>query len=1388
MSTFKSEVTLGANITNYVAAFREATAIYRRFNSEISKSSISSTDALAKSSKVVSTAVKASAVAMGALGVAALKTGADFEHQMSRVGAIAGANSKQLKSLNDLAIKLGAQTSFSAKEAAQGMEALASAGFNTNQIMKATPGVLDLAAVSGGDVGAAAEYAATALNGFGLSAKDSTHVADVFARAAADTNAEAKDMGEALKMVAPQAHTAKLSLEETAAAIGLMSNAGIKGSEAGSNLAMALTRVQNPSGEAQKAMAKLGFNAFDSAGKMKPLAQQLSELREKLAGMTDQQKQYYLSEIYGVQGGRAINVLLSQRAGALENLTSKLKNSDGSAKEMAKTMQNDLKSSVEQFFGSLESLSIILEETFSGTLKGAIDGITDKIGQFNDYLQKNQTQIQNATKQAIEFASGFIKMLPSIESVGNALKMVLPMFLALETFKGVGAGAAKTINFLETMQNDLTLVQTGLRVTGSAASVQGKVITTVFGSIAKNSKSALIAFNNFNNQITSANGPAYLAGKFRELGSALTGLPGKASKAGKDLVKFATDPQAAVAKLNSGYASLLTTFGASTKTIGDLTGSAKLLGGSLGSLTIIAAGVAVVASAIYMAWSSNFMNIQGVVKTAIGGIKAMFDSTRPAITAVRTALKPLGTILGGIMKVIGAMAIGAIVVAAIQLATALRLVVDALSAILKVGSSAVNILKAIGLAATGHFKAAGKALADSKKNMGEAKNAVKDMGRAFVDAGKTGYDSFKQLGGAGKSASDSSKAASSSVKQLSTSVKNVANSAKEMKTTFDNSKTKFSELINTDGVSDKTKRFLTNVNNTLTQYQENAQKASDNYKKAITKAEEETGSARIKTLNEANKQLAQATAENGKNLIAISSDLDRQLKEKKFTDGTAMTADQVKMLTEQNNQIKQKLLEQNQVFVDAQLQRVQNGQKLSQQEREATMTTIQADYEMRTQQIKAGEDRIKQLKDAINQAKDQTTKAQLQQELVQQQTHNQQLIAQQQNFGTQMNLAIANGNQLTFQTWSNGLQNMHNVTTEQLQSMFLSFVQMNNDTGQQMQAFALMLQQTGTQGVNNLVQVLSTGKATTTQIAQAIAKDGTDGLNSLPPGMFAKGDEGKNKFIQALKSGDFKGAGKYLADQSASGAKDTKKHGDSGKNNAEAYIKQMENSKSRAKTAAKEVAKSGSEGLKSQKSSYKSAGESNGKNYTSGVKSQNSSARSAGRFLANSAKSGANGVSFYSVGSHMAAGVASGIRGNTGAAVSAMRSLVNQVNAEARRVAKIHSPSRLMRDEVGKYLSLGVAEGISDNEDSALLAMSTLISRIKTGAENLNLRFTNPYENIATELAGDIQVERNTNTHLTVEVPVNIDGREVARVTAEPMQEELNRRQLRTQRLYGNRT
>ncbi|MFT8425682.1 MAG: phage tail tape measure protein [Liquorilactobacillus sp.] len=1395
MDEYTTKAVLTASVGQFVAAFKEAEAQYKQFNTAMKNSSMSSTDAVNKSSKLVSTGLKVGTVALVAMAAASLKTGATFEHQMSRVGAISGASKTQLKGLNDEAITLGAKTAFSAKQAAEGMESLASAGFDSKQIMSAIPGVMNLAAVSGGNVGEAAEDAATALRGFGLSASDSGHVADVFAEAAAKTNAEASDMGEALKMVAPQAHSAGLSLEETSAAIGILSNAGIKGTQAGSNLGMALTKLQNPSGEAKDAMAKIGFSAYDSAGKMKPLATQVDELKSKLSGMTDKQKQYYLSEIYGVQGGRAMNVLLNAQSGELQKLTGQLKNSDGAAAKMAKTMQNDLASSVEQFFGALESLSIVIEETFSGTLKSGVDAASKKVAEFTDYLKKNRTEIQQNTQKAIELASSFLKLAPSLTTVGSALKVVLPSLVALEAFKGIGAGGASTVKMLETMQADLSLVQRGLIMTGSAGKTAFSFTSGTFKTFGSALKSGVVNLNSFNNALMSEQGGAIFANKLKGIGTALTGLPGKAKSTGSALASAFTNPQVAIngfknsaASVNQVFYKLLSTAGASDQTIAALTNTvmkngtalgtvgrgaeglssgmmsgataAAGLGVSLGALVIVAAAVAVVATAIYAAWSTNFLNIRGVVVTAISGIKSMFTSMHPSIDAIGNALKPIGKLLEGILVIVGASAISAIVIATIALATALRLVVDALGAI-------ANTAMAAGYAMEGFIekmipggKDGSAAFDKAKKSIDGAKDSVVDMGDAFVDAGKTGYDAFSQLG-------KSSETSSKQVKVAATSVKEVGNAAKQMKSDFESSKTKLSDLINTDGVSAKTKTFLTDVNKTLDDYQKNAQTASNNYKTAMVNAEKETGSARVQAVNEANQKLANATSKNSQNLVNITQDLDRQLKAKRFSDGTAMTQDQVNILTQQNNLIKQKLIEQNQIFTQAELSRIQNGQKLSQTEQQATITTLQSNYQLRAQQVQTGEDKIKQLKTQIAQTQDQTVKAQLQQELVQQQTQNQQLLAQQQQFGTQMNLAIANGSKLTFTTWSNGLKSMGNVTTQQLQAMFLSFMQMNNNTGQQMQAFALMLQQSGTKGVTNLVQALSTGKATTAQIAAAIAKDGTDGLNTLPPGMFKQGDKGKTSFINALKSGNFKGAGKYLADQSSSGAKDTSKHKEAGKSNGDAYASGTKSSKGKAKTAGKAVAKAGADGAKSSKSSYSSAGKSNsssyssgvksnsgkaksagkslasagksgasskkssyhsagssaGSSYASGVRSKTGSARSAGKALASAAKSGASGISFHSVGAQMAAGVASGIRSNTGSAVAAMASLVAQVNAEAKKKAKIHSPSRLLRDEVGKYLSLGVATGITDYQGTAVNAMGSMIQNIRDSVNGNPLNF-----------------------------------------------------------------
>jgi phage-related minor tail protein len=220
-------------------------------------------------------------LAIAGVGAAAVKTGDDFEEQMSRVSAISGATGDDLKALNNQALQLGQDTAFSASEVAEGMENLASAGFSTKEIMSAMPGMLNLAASSGEDLASSADIAASTLRGFNLAADQSGHVADVLAKNAADTNAAVADTGEAMKYIAPVAQNAGWSLEQVTAAIGEMANAGIKGEQAGTTLRGALTSLMNPSKEQADAMKAIAFQRMMRKEKMKPLSQIIGELGYK---------------------------------------------------------------------------------------------------------------------------------------------------------------------------------------------------------------------------------------------------------------------------------------------------------------------------------------------------------------------------------------------------------------------------------------------------------------------------------------------------------------------------------------------------------------------------------------------------------------------------------------------------------------------------------------------------------------------------------------------------------------------------------------------------------------------------------------------------------------------------------------------------------------------------------------------------------------------------------------------------------------------------------------------------------------------------------------------------------------------------------------------------
>lgn len=317
------------------------------------------------------------------VGAAVMKVGSDFEAQMSRVQAISGATGDELKALTDQAIDLGATTAFSAGEAAEGMENLASAGFNTQEIMSAMPGLLDLAASSGAELGTASEIAASAIRGFGLAASDAGHVADVFAEAAARTNAQTEDMGEAMKYIAPVAKAMGQSLEETAAAVGIMSDAGIKGSQAGTSLRSALSRLAKPTEVMLTKMGELGLSFYDAQGNMLPLNGIIEQLETNMAGLTQEQRNNALITLFGQESLSGMLALMERGPEELRALTESFEDCDGAAAEMAETMLDNTKGSVEEMMGSIETLAIRLQQVMAPAVTAVVQKITEFVNKLS---------------------------------------------------------------------------------------------------------------------------------------------------------------------------------------------------------------------------------------------------------------------------------------------------------------------------------------------------------------------------------------------------------------------------------------------------------------------------------------------------------------------------------------------------------------------------------------------------------------------------------------------------------------------------------------------------------------------------------------------------------------------------------------------------------------------------------------------------------------------------------------------------------------------------------------------------------------------------------------------------------------------------------------------
>ena len=396
----------------------------------------------AKGMKAATVAITGTAAALGGVAAAAIKVGSDCESQMSRVKAISGATGEEFEQLKAQAMQLGADTSFSASQAAEGMENLAAAGFTTSEIMNAMPGLLNLAAASGEDLASSSDIAASTLRGFGLAASDAAHVADVLAANANRANSSVADTGEAMKYIAPLARAAGLSLEETAAAIGIMANAGVNGSQAGISLRGALSRLSKPTKDMSEAMDELGISFYDSNGKMKSLTEQVGMLRQATEGMTDEQKNNYLVTLYGQEALSGMLALINEGEGSLGELTEAYRSCDGEAQKAAETMQDNLSGALEQLSGSAETLGLAFYNSVADNLKNAANTATESINNITDSFNNGglNEAIQTAGDEFANLAVEAASHAP--EMVDTAVDFIEAFASGIASNKGRILGAA----------------------------------------------------------------------------------------------------------------------------------------------------------------------------------------------------------------------------------------------------------------------------------------------------------------------------------------------------------------------------------------------------------------------------------------------------------------------------------------------------------------------------------------------------------------------------------------------------------------------------------------------------------------------------------------------------------------------------------------------------------------------------------------------------------------------------------------------------------------------------------------------------------------------------------------------------------------------------------
>lgn len=417
------------------------------FKSKVNGLGKTAESGVSKLGNVVKTAAVGIGGAMVAIGGYAIKVGSDFESAMSNVAAISGATGDDLQMLKDTAQEMGATTQFSATEAANALSYMALAGWDANQSASALPGVLNLAAASGMELASASDMVTDYMSAFGMSCEQSGYFADMLAYAQSNANTTAELLGESYKNCAANMAAAGQDVETTTSLLAMMANQGLKGSEAGTALAAVMRDLTAKMTDGAIKIGDTSVAVQDANGNYRDLTDILQDVESATNGMGDAEKAAALSSTFTADSIKGLNLILNAGVSNAADFENQLRNSGGTAENMANVMNDNLAGAMKSLQSRAETFGNAIYESFSVQLKDAVNAAADALGSLTDAFETGgiegafnqlgilaQQGIQTIIAQAPAMTQAAAQMINNFasglaEGVPNVLAQALPLIL-----------------------------------------------------------------------------------------------------------------------------------------------------------------------------------------------------------------------------------------------------------------------------------------------------------------------------------------------------------------------------------------------------------------------------------------------------------------------------------------------------------------------------------------------------------------------------------------------------------------------------------------------------------------------------------------------------------------------------------------------------------------------------------------------------------------------------------------------------------------------------------------------------------------------------------------------------------------------------------------------